>query len=376
MQAIMRSRPRVAVALLAGVLLLFALGTAVGHADTASPESMRASFSGNVPAAGGLALLVTTESSTPTALVDVLADAGCVANVIAVFQAGYLLFIPGAPERLNQAFPPKLPADTPFFVRCEPTAPAVDPEQATYLIDDKEVTLTDGRSAMPVAPGSASMAVTTLLQQSYGQLDGAGATDAAVILAHNSGGSGTFYYLAVVGTNDPAPALRLGDRLIVQRLSAANGQVVVTYLDRAFDTPFAAPPTMPVTRIFAAERGGLVEIGAGACEARNLDQLGSFVFVTAPAPGAQLFSGFTVEGCSRTFESTVNWSLHDRAGAELVSGHTMGGGFDGPARFSFTVEYDNLAGGPQVGSLRVFEVDVSEGEGYPPPEVVIPIVLP
>ena len=376
MQAKMRSRPRVAVALLAGVLLLFALGTAGGHADTASPESLRASFGGNVPAEGGLALLVTTESSTPTALVDVLADAGCAVNVIAVFQAGYLLFIPDAPERLNQAFPPKLPADTPFFVRCEPTAPAVDPEQATYLIDEEEVTLTDGRSAMPVAPGSASMAVTTLLQQSYGQLDGAGATDAAVILAHNSGGSGTFYYLAVVGIGDPAPALWLGDRLIVQRLSAANGQITVTYLDRALDASFAAPPTMPVTRIFAAERGGLVETGAGACEVQNLDQLGSFVFVTAPAPGAQLFSGFTVEGCSRTFESTVNWSLHDRAGAELVSGHTMGGGFDGPARFSFTVEYDNLTGGPQVGSLRVFEVDVSEGEGYPPPEVVIPIVLP
>ena len=131
-----------------------------------------------------------------------------------------------------------------------------------------------------------------------------------------------------------------------------------------------------MTRSFAAERGGLVEIGAGACEAQNLDQLGSFVFVTAPAPGAQLFSGFTVEGCSRTFESTVNWSLHDRAGAQLASSHTMGGGFDGPARFSFTVEYDNPAGEPQVGSLRVFEVAVSEGEGYPPPEVVIPIVLP
>lgn len=373
MQAKLRSRPRVAVAMLAGLLLL-ALGTAASHAST--PSSERASFSGNVPAEGGLALLVTTENSTPAALVDVLADTGCTAIVIAVFQDGYLLFVPGAPDRLNQAFPPALSADTPFFVRCESTTPMVDPEQATYLISGEEVTLTDGRSATPVAPGSASMAVTTLLQQSYGQLDGAGATDAAVILAHNSGGSGTFYYLAVVGTNDPVPTLWLGDRLIVQRLSAANGQVMVTYLDRSFDTPFAAPPTTPVTRIFTTERGGLVEIGAGTCEAQNLDQFGSFVFVTAPAPGAQLFNGFTVEGCSRTFESTVNWSLHDRAGTELASGHTMGGGIDGSERFSFTVEYDNPAGEPQVGSLRVFEVDVSEGEGYPPPEVVIPIVLP
>ena len=362
--------------MLAGALLLLTFGTAVGHEDYPGQETTRASFSGNVPAEGGLALLVTTESSTPAALVDVLADTGCTAIVIAVFQDGYLLFVPGAPDRLNQTFPPALPADTPFFVRCAPTTPMVDPEQAIYLISDEEVTLTDGRSATPVAPGSASMAVTTLLQQSYGQLDGAGATDAAVILAHNSGGSGTFYYLAVVGTNDPVPTLWLGDRLIVQRLSAANGQIAVTYLDRALDTPFAAPPTIPVTRIFAAERGGLVEIGAGTCESQSLDQFGSFVFVTAPAPGAQLFSGFTVEGCSRTFESTVNWSLYDRAGIEIASGFTNGGGIDGSERFSFTVEYDSLAGGPQVGSLHVFEVDVSEGEGYPPPEIVIPIVLP
>ncbi len=376
MQAKPRSRPRVIAAMLAGLLLLFTLGTAAGHAYTPGSESTRASFSGNVPAESGLALLVTTETSTPAALTAVLADAGCEVIVIAVFQNRYLLFAPGAPDRLNQAFPAELPTDTPFFVRCEPTTPAVDPEQATYLIDGAEITLTDGRSATPFAPGSATTVVTTLLQQSYGQLDGQGATDAAAILAHDPGGSGTFYYLAVVGMDNPAPTLLLGDRLIVQHLSAANGQVVVTYLDRALDTPFAAPPTIPVTRSFAAERGALVEIGAGSCESQNLDQLGSFVFVTAPAPGAQLFSGFTVEGCSSTFESTVQWSLRDRAGAVLNSGFTMGGGVDGPERFSFTVEYDNPTGGLQVGTLHVFEEDVSDGEGFPPPRVVIPVVLP
>jgi hypothetical protein len=171
------------------------------------------------------------------------------------------------------------------------------------------------------------------------------------------------------------PVVLLGDRVNVERLAAAHGEVSVTYLDRPLGVPFAAAPTVPVTRRFKLESGALVELGTGACEVNNLDDLGSFVFVTSPTPGAQLFSGFRVTGCSRTFESTVNWRLLDRDGVELASGFTSGGGVDGADRFSFTVTYTNPAG-IEVGNLEVFEEDASGGEGAPPPRVVIPIVLP
>ena len=98
--------------------------------------------------------------------------------------------------------------------------------------------------------------------------------------------------------------------------------------------------------------------------APELDAVGAFVFVTTPASGAEVFSGFAVTGCSRTFELTVNWRLLDRSGAEPTSGFTMGGGVDGPGRFAFTVEYD--VDERQLGHLEVFETDASGGEGFPP----------
>ena len=59
-----------------------------------------------------------------------------------------------------------------------------------------------------------------------------------------------------------------------------------------------------------------------------------FVMVTAPAAGAKVKSGFAVTGCSRTFESTVAWTLTVRGGKELAKGTAKGGGVDGAGPLS------------------------------------------
>ena len=51
-----------------------------------------------------------------------------------------------------------------------------------------------------------------------------------------------------------------------------------------------------------------------------------FVFVTAPTSGSRVSPGFTVSGCSRSFESNVPWQLLDAEGMVLARGATMGGG--------------------------------------------------
>lgn len=99
----------------------------------------------------------------------------------------------------------------------------------------------------------------------------------------------------------------------------------------------------------------------------------AFVIATGPEPGERVESGFEATGCSRTFESNVQWKLLARDGSVLASGHTTGGGVDGPGAFSFTVPYTVPV--QQVGHLDVFEEDVSDGEGFPPGRTVIPLVL-
>lgn len=99
----------------------------------------------------------------------------------------------------------------------------------------------------------------------------------------------------------------------------------------------------------------------------------AFVIVTEPEAGERVESGFEVAGCSRTFEGSVQWTLIGRDGSVLASGNTQGGGVDGPGDFSFTVPYK--ADARQIGHLRVFEEDVSDGEGNPPGRTVLPLVL-
>ena len=100
----------------------------------------------------------------------------------------------------------------------------------------------------------------------------------------------------------------------------------------------------------------------------------SLVFVTVPASGARVAPGFEVAGCSRTFESTVVWRLLDRSGEVVADGVGSGGGVDGPAPFSFTVDYE-APSAEEVGHLEVFEEDASDGEGFSPPRDVVPVTL-
>jgi hypothetical protein len=99
----------------------------------------------------------------------------------------------------------------------------------------------------------------------------------------------------------------------------------------------------------------------------------AFVIAAEPEAGERVESGFAVEGCSRSFEGSVQWKLIARDGAVLASGNTQGGGVDGPEAFSFTVPYSVDA--RQIGHLEVFAEDPSDGEGYPPGRTILPLVL-
>jgi hypothetical protein len=99
----------------------------------------------------------------------------------------------------------------------------------------------------------------------------------------------------------------------------------------------------------------------------------SFVVVVTPAAGMRASSPLRVHGCSRTFESNVVWELRARDGRILASGHTSGGGVSGAAAFAFSAAFTVSAA--EVGHLRVFEPDVSDGEGFPGGHTVIPLVL-
>ena len=141
------------------------------------------------------------------------------------------------------------------------TVTAPDPSNATFKIEKDTVTLANGRSERPAAPGSASAAVTTLDQTMSGDIDGDGRADSVVILVNQPGGSGSFFYVAAL-LNPSAgvsatPAILLGDRVKISSVRVDGKTIVVELLDRASGQPMTASPSIAVTKRFVVDGGAL-----------------------------------------------------------------------------------------------------------------------
>jgi len=143
--------------------------------------------------------------------------------------------------------------------------PATDPLNATYIVEGQEIRLVDGRSEIESAPGSASKVITSVFGKPvYGNIDGEGDVDAALILTYDPGGSGTFYYAAAAlnanGFYLGTRAILLGDRVAPQNINVRNGLIVANYTNRTLGEPMAAPPSVGTSKYLVLERNVLKEI--------------------------------------------------------------------------------------------------------------------
>lgn len=141
------------------------------------------------------------------------------------------------------------------------------PHHATYRVEGEPVRLRNGRAVRPVAPGSATAITTQVLgAPTYGDIDGDGDIDAVIFLVQDSGGSGTFYYVAaahkVAGGYRGGDAVLMGDRITPHRLDVIHGVVVVDYLERAPGEPMAAEPVLARTVYLMLEGDALTLVGS------------------------------------------------------------------------------------------------------------------
>ena len=155
-------------------------------------------------------------------------------------------------------------------------APTAAPEltldqlrNATYPLDvapGGEAQLVDGSFSAPAAPGSATEITVDLSDSggsggiAFGDIDGDGVPDAAVVLIAQTGGSGIFYYLAPVLNHDGTPEalapVLLGDRIEMQALSVEAGQISVDMLTAGPDDPLCCP-TQETHNVYALVDGAL-----------------------------------------------------------------------------------------------------------------------
>jgi hypothetical protein len=114
-------------------------------------------------------------------------------------------------------------------------------------IYDGPVDLTEGKyEGEPFVEGGASRPVVVFIEPyAFGDLDGDGVDDAAVLLVETSGGSGSFVYLAAV-LNKNGKAVNeattlLGDRAQVGELAIEDGQIHVKLLTHGPEDPMCCP---------------------------------------------------------------------------------------------------------------------------------------
>ena len=157
----------------------------------------------------------------------------------------------------------------------------------------------------------------------FGDLDGDGIADAAVVLFTSGGGSGTFKHLVAVldRDGDPVQAARayLGDRVPVRSLTITSGRIVAeTVTHRSGDG--LCCPTLAITRDFALRGGELAERQA--------------LVIESPLPGETVASGVEVRGTTTMQPSGggLRYLVYDARGGVIGMGALPVEGFDGILR--------------------------------------------
>jgi heat shock protein HslJ len=140
--------------------------------------------------------------------------------------------------------------------------------------EDGTAQLADGEYRMPIVEGSATELIIRLMDVAFGDLDGDGVSDAAVVLVTDPGGSGTFFELAVVVNRDGNPehvaTISVGDRTQIEALSIEAGQVVIEMITHGPDDPMCCP-TQQVIQTYALRGDELVQVSSEIVSSESAD---------------------------------------------------------------------------------------------------------
>lgn len=141
----------------------------------------------------------------------------------------------------------------------------LDVKNAKYTIESREVILVDGVVSSSAAPGSASVIRTSVLEgPAYADIDADNKKDAVVILRDEPGGTGIFYYVAVLLTNGgeerSTNALLLGDRIRIKEIYITPGVISVKILNRAEGEVMSTAPMVEKLLKFRVNSGVLEAI--------------------------------------------------------------------------------------------------------------------
>lgn len=198
-----------------------------------------------------------------------------------------------------------------------------------------------------------------------GDLNGDGIEDAAVILAENYGGTGTFEYLVPVfnsGSNlAPSSGYFLGDRVQVNAISISNGIIKLDLLTHAPNDSLCCP-SQSMTQSFRFISGpGLVMVRATSGAASGLRE----ITINGPAAGSQVSTTFHITGSVSIapFENTLRLQVFDAGNMLVYSSSILVNSADVGMPATFDVSLDLSTASVTPGAIRVELSELSMADG-------------
>jgi hypothetical protein len=260
---------------------------------------------------------------------------------------------------------------TPFTGSPHPPTAAVAPLTAgmlrngTYVLPEtgETVTLADGKYDRATSDEDI-LHVALVNPIAFGDLNGDGAEDAAIVLSENTGGTGFFMNVVAVLNQGGAPVQSasrfLDDRAQLNGMVIAGGRITVDAVIHGFRDPMCCPD-FPVVETLRLRGDTLV---LTRFTSRTPGGAERSITITGPAEGNSVSGSFQLTGMVTIspFENTLSYAICDPAGAELSTGPIPVNSADigAPGTFNASI---SLAGIPTGAEVRLEVSDLSAADG-------------
>ena len=225
--------------------------------------------------------------------------------------------------------------------------------------------LTDGIFQRGTDVNSQDYVLVQLLKQmAFGDLNGDNAGDAAVLLAENFGGTGTFVSLIAVlnqgGKPVQAGVVAIDDRPNPHSLKIESGKVILDTAIHSFQDPMCCP-AFEVKQTYGLTKGGLTLQNFVSKTPSGAERK---ITIESPANGAQVFGAVQVKGnvTVAPFENNLVYSFYDGLGNKLTQGpiKVQAKDLGGPGIFDGNVPLNSIPAGLVV-RLEVADLSAADG---------------
>jgi len=259
---------------------------------------------------------------------------------------------PPVPSPINSPVPSSVPELSVDILR-----------NATYYASYYGRTIKLVNGSYSEGSGATAYSVQMLDVFAYGDLNGDGKLDAAVILAENGGGSGVFESVVAVLNQGGAPhqisQVQLGDRVLVKSANISLGVIHLNMIVQGPSDPLCCP-SQPEMQSFWLLGNNLWRMGVtsgptGVERSINITYPGNWADVTNP---------FMVNGrvSISPFENTLNYAVYLLDGTKVTESSLLvsSAGMGTPGTFTRTFD---LSGAGIHGLLIIQFKDLSAADG-------------